>query len=205
MQLRMIRPRSLVTALLALLLASGTIALFAGIHFRWYTAPYPAFGKAVAWAINMPEPAYNFAAVIPGTLYRSSLPDDRLLKYSRRHHGVRFLVSLIGSASVHETARALGMEVTVFDWRKRMPTAEELAMLLNIIEQRTPLLVHCRAGRDRTGYAMALMRIRQQQWPLDRALAEMGEYGHARSRRETTQKLLEDWAAELSADRTAFQ
>jgi tyrosine-protein phosphatase SIW14 len=40
-----------------------------------------------------------------------------------------------------------------------------------------PVLVHCLAGRDRSGVACAVYRMEFDRWPAGRAAAEMGEYG----------------------------
>jgi len=40
-----------------------------------------------------------------------------------------------------------------------------------------PVLVHCLAGRDRTGVACAVYRMEYDRWPAERAAAEMVEYG----------------------------
>jgi len=40
------------------------------------------------------------------------------------------------------------------------------------------VLVHCAAGHDRTGLVMAYLRIKVDQWPADRAIAEMRAMGH---------------------------
>ncbi len=40
-----------------------------------------------------------------------------------------------------------------------------------------PVLVHCMAGRDRTGAVCAVYRMEYDRWPPERAAAEMGRFG----------------------------
>src|SRR5262245_9297011 len=148
--------RYLYTSLAAVFLIASCVALFGGIHFRWYKAPYRGMGKAIAWDVDMPEPAYNFDTVVPGKLYRSGLPDARFLEYARARYGIQHLVSLRGPSEVHERAKQLGMNVTVLSWGTHKLPVEDLRMLLTLFDSNERVLVHCRAGRDRSGYAIAV-------------------------------------------------
>ena len=181
---------------LCLLLATLAVGI-AGLYFHWYRAPYPAFGKRFAWMVGLPEPAYNFGVVQPGKLFRSGRPDDRFVAYVHRKYGVRHIISLIGDVEADETARKLGMTVTVFDWTHGPPTAQELRAMLEALDKNDGTLVHCNAGRDRTGYVIAIHRMREQRWSLDRAIQEMEYYGKNKSRRSENilflRKLLQDF------------
>ena len=42
--------------------------------------------------------------------------------------------------------------------------------------QRSPVLVHCAEGKDRTGYAIAAYRIVEQRWDADSAIQEMFDF-----------------------------
>ena len=184
------KQRHIVAALLVLL--TGALTLFGGMYFHWYRAPYSGFGKAVAWKIDMPEAAYNFAMVTPAKLYRSGEPDAEFLDYVRRRYGIKYVVSLNGVSQVQRIARNLGMEVKVFDWRTELPT-EELRAVLDFLNEKTGVLVHCRAGRDSTGTVIAAYRMQQQHWSVSRALQEMEAYGHSRSHRSETDQFLRHW------------
>ena len=192
-----IRKHRLIAAA-SLLFFLGAATLLGGIPFHWYRAPYSGLGKAVAWAIDMPEAGYNFAAVTPGKLYRSGAPDADFLAYVQHRYNIKYVVSLFGPLEVHRTARNLGMEVIVFDWRYRLPTSQELRVLLDFLNEKNGVLVHCKAGRDRTGYVVALQRMEQQHWSLERALQDMEAHGHSRSRRPETDRLLRQWIGELT-------
>lgn len=190
------KQRHIAAALLALFI--GAFTLLGGMHFNWYRAPYPGVGKAVAWAIDMPEAAYNFAVVTPGKLFRSGAPDADFLAYVQHRYGIKYVVSLFGPLDIHRTARNLGMEVTVLDWRTRAPTTQELRALLDFLNEKNGVLVHCNSGRDRTGYVVALHRMEQEHWSLEHALQEMEAHGHSRSRRFETNGILRHWIGELT-------
>jgi hypothetical protein len=174
---------------LAVLIIGSGIGLFGGIYFRWYTAPYNAAAKTIAWSVAMPEPAYNFDTVVPGRLYRSGFPDARFLEYVQRRYGIQHVVSLFGASEVHARAKELGMKVTILDWRRReIPPAQDVKMLLDLFEGNERVLVHCKAGRDRTGFAIASYRILRQGWPLLGAVEEMEAHGHSRRDRLKTDR-----------------
>lgn len=165
------------TALLAAILAAGSCAAIEG---RWFRPPYGSVGKSLAWTLGVPEGAYNFDVVIPGKLYRSALPDARLLGYMRDTYGVKRLVSLAGSFDSHEAARALDIDVSVFNWRgDALPPSEELERVLDIIDEGVPVLVHCFHGQNRAGYTIAAYRVLRQQWTAEAAMGEMARHGYA--------------------------
>jgi hypothetical protein len=100
----------------AFLIAITVAVAYVATEARWFSPPYGAFGKQLAWALSIPEGAYNFDVVIPGRLYRSALPDARLVERLRQVHGVERLVSLAGPFESHQKARDLGIDP---GWRAR--------------------------------------------------------------------------------------
>jgi hypothetical protein len=167
----------------AVLAAACLLALLGGIYLgialRWFGAPYPSFGKEIAWLLGEQEAAYNFGVVEPGRVYRSGKPDERLIRYLRERYGVTRIVSLAGPFPAHETARELGIEVRVFDWPiEHLPPLSELQAVLGMLDSGGPTLVHCWGGSDRTGVTMAAYRVRRDGWSLGEAVREMARYGH---------------------------
>lgn len=45
-------------------------------------------------------------------------------------------------------------------------------------ELRRPILIHCSRGADRTGIAVAMWRILNSKWDVERAITEMDYYGY---------------------------
>lgn len=56
-----------------------------------------------------------------------------------------------------------------------------------------PVLVHCSAGRHRTGYLCALYRIERQGWSLDRAMEEMLSFGFDRESQTVVERQLREY------------
>ncbi len=106
----------------------------------------------------------NFHAVVPNEFYRSAQPDAADLDHAAAL-GVRTVINLRGAkpgapwyeAEVAE-ARKLGITLVDFHMSARHPLSQERAaeLLALMLAAEKPLLVHCRAGADRTGLATAL-------------------------------------------------
>jgi undecaprenyl-diphosphatase len=170
--------RIIIAVSIGLLIAVGLGYL--GIKARWRRAPYPSASKAIAWAVGCSEEAYNFEVVVPGRIYRSARPDERWYRYVHDKYGVRHIVRLNGpNDPVPPPPRDLDMIVTMLNWRTGdRPPREELDKVLGILDGPEPVLVHCWAGADRTGYAIAAYRIVRQGWPAEKAFAEMNRFWH---------------------------
>lgn len=187
----MSRRQKFIYIVLAVLIIGNSVGLF-GIYSRWWKAPYDGTGKAVAWSVGLPEPAYNFDTVVAGKLYRSGLPDARFLDYVRQRYGIQHIVSLVGASEIHARAKELGMNVTVLDWQTAEPPAQDLKMLLELFDRNEQVLLHCRAGRDRSGYAIAVYRMSRQHWSIERAIKDMEAHGHSRRHRLETNRILRE-------------
>ena len=62
------------------------------------------------------------------------------------------------------------------------PESEDIVILLSALRRlsadpsRWPVFVHCAAGKDRTGYAIASYRIIEENWQADDAIHEMFDF-----------------------------
>lgn len=172
------RIRSLIFPFVILFLALIFVS-YVGIKSRWFRAPYPSFGKEIAWLIGLPEQAYNFDIVLPGKLYRSGKPDEKFLSYVKKKYGIQNIISFTGKEPSHEFAREIGLNVVVYEWSTRhLPDKQELKEVIDYIDRNRNTLVHCAGGSDRTGYTVAFYRMWRQQWPVERAVHEMEKYWH---------------------------
>jgi len=79
------------------------------------------------------------------------------------------------------------------------PERKEIVRFLQIVSnpKRTPVLVHCQHGADRTGTMSALYRIVVEGWTKEEAIAEMTEGGF---RFHKIWANLPDWIAELDIE-----
>lgn len=107
----------------------------------------------------------NFAAVVPGAVYRSAQPDPAELRRYQDLYGIKTVINLRGAEAGQdwygaETAAAAHLGLTHVDFRMSASTqlssaeAADLITLLKTAEK--PVLIHCKAGSDRTGLAAAL-------------------------------------------------
>ena len=167
------------------------------MDFKIARAPYPAFGKTVAWLLGSQEPAYNFNVVVPGKIYRSSNPDPAFLDHVTQKYGVKTVVSLAGPQPWFEYARAKGLVVNDYAWgTSKLPPRDELVQVQAILESATPddpILVHCSAGADRTGYAVALYRVQFQGWSQEDAVEEMRNYWHFPEKKEVLHNQISEY------------
>jgi len=120
----------------------------------------------------------RFVVVEPGVLYRSNLlSNDQFADVIRRHHiKTVFSLSFTRSDEIQAVCDRLGIK----RYLHYMPgngagPDEPYLRFLEVVQDpaNRPVLVHCSAGVQRTGGAVALFRIVEQGWTLERALAEM--------------------------------
>jgi protein tyrosine/serine phosphatase len=147
--------------------------------------------------------------VKPGVLYRSGQPTSPELDHLLRQYGVRTVVSL--RADTPEEDERIPAEVAAVgrygaNYRQiamsTPPTAEQMRECLSAIRSSDlarPILVHCKAGRTRTGAVVALWRVLEEGWSRDDAIAEARDYGlHDRD----TMRFIREYApARLSRSR----
>jgi protein tyrosine/serine phosphatase len=66
--------------------------------------------------------------------------------------------------------------------RGARPREDEILLFLSALRRamadpkRTPVLVHCEEGKDRTGYAIAAYRVVEEGWDADTAIQEMFDF-----------------------------
>jgi len=118
----------------------------------------------------------GFREGAPG-LFRSPQPKEELLIQRIEDHGIRSVVSMRGGRSARMSERATLVSDTRFYQvpisAKRPVRPEALRELWRIARHAPrPLLVHCRAGVDRTGLAMALFVLHDTD-DLDAARAQL--------------------------------
>ena len=146
----------------------------------------PARGLGLAFLVALSSLGcarllYNFGAVEPGRIYRTAQPSPLLLSWAQRRHGIRSIVNLRGRTPGYESAFAAEHGLRIFHLRlsaSRPPSPEQVERFLEIVRDpdNQPVLVHCRAGVDRTGYMIGLYRTEALGWSPQRALHEMNRF-----------------------------
>ncbi|HYL98290.1 MAG TPA: tyrosine-protein phosphatase, partial [Blastocatellia bacterium] len=128
----------------------------------------------------------NFHVVVGGAIYRGAQPDARGLA-DLKALGVRTVIDLRGFDEVARKEKAtcdqLGLRFYSFPlsgiWAPDKAKEEQVQAILADHSQ-WPVYLHCRLGKDRTGTAYALFRMREQCWSYDSAVSEAYLIGMSR-------------------------
>jgi protein tyrosine phosphatase (PTP) superfamily phosphohydrolase (DUF442 family) len=115
---------------------------------------------------------------ISTNLYRSAQPNAQGMK-NLKQKGIATVVNLRSFNSDRDEIGNTGLgyqHVYMKAWR---PERKEIVRFLQIVTdpKRTPVLVHCQHGADRTGTMCAVYRIAVQGWTKEEAVREMTDGG----------------------------
>lgn len=152
--------------------------------------------------------ARNLGVVVEGRLYRSGRLTPRTLKLLRDKLSVRTVIDLGAThpgskdeAAIAKAAADLG--ITRHSCRGLRgdgtgnPNVYAHALRLLAQEHDGPVLIHCAAGADRTGVAVALYRHAVQGLSLEDAMAEARRYRHDPARSPGTRPFVDQHAAAI--------
>jgi tyrosine-protein phosphatase SIW14 len=130
----------------------------------------------------------NFGVVRQGVLYRSAQPYPRGLTELLERDGIKTIVNLRQSSeepgtgwyeaekswAEHHGVRMIDLPIH----SGGIPTNKQVAYFLALCRDPNthPILLHCQAGKDRTGYLAAIYRMEFDGWPAERAIQEMQQY-----------------------------
>ncbi len=139
-------------------------------------------GGITYYATLLPK---RFAVVDEGKLYRSAQPSIRQLDHMIDTLGLKTILIVRSGKSSRvpneiEHAQARGLTVVHIPIESRQPISDaHIAEFFRNIDDpaRRPILIHCSAGRHRTGYLCARYRIDRQGWSLERAIDELRSFG----------------------------
>lgn len=115
---------------------------------------------------------------IDNHLYRSAQPTKEGVK-KLKEMGIETIVNLRSFHSDRFEISNTGMGYEHIYMKAWHPEQKEIVRFLQIVTnpKRTPVLVHCQHGADRTGTMTALYRIIVQGWSKEDAIREMMEGG----------------------------
>lgn len=129
----------------------------------------------------------NFHEVAPGMFYRSAQPDAVRLSNVIKTYGIRTVINLRGESTDqwYRDERGISVEagLNYVDFELSSGddlTDEQLDRLVTLLKDSPrPVLVHCRAGADRSGLASAAYQLVVGNLPREEAAGQLSfRYGH---------------------------
>lgn len=137
---------------------------------------------AVAYRASVFRISQNFAVVEPNKLYRSAQLTTAELEQTIQNYGIKTVISLRGTplaTSFYEqqdiALRRLHTNFIPIDMsEKYYPDEKVLRQILSAFEKSEyPILIHCRAGSDRTGLVAALYQQIYMHKSADESLEQL--------------------------------
>lgn len=134
-----------------------------------------------------PYISLNLGVIAPGLAYRSSTPGGWVGDVIRERELASILNLRGGKPTdgwyIREVQGAREAGVDFYDFplsAVRRPTRRELLMLIDVLAAAPPpILIHCRAGADRTGLASALYKLYVLGLPPEEAMDQFSiRFGH---------------------------
>lgn len=134
--------------------------------------------RPATWAQPMKMQGVPNLHKVSEDLYRSAQPTAEGMK-NLREFGIKTIVSLRSYHSDRDEIGTTDLEYEHLPMQSWHPETEEVIQFLKIVTnpKKTPVLVHCQHGADRTGTMSALYRITIQDWTKEEAIVEMKEGG----------------------------
>ncbi len=125
----------------------------------------------------------NFSKVTE-RLWRGGQPDPDDPEVFRRlaAAGVKTVIDLRSDHDDYRQLQGTALRYVRIPMHAWHPEREDIVLFLAAVERATadpsawPVYVHCAAGKDRTGYAVASYRIVEQGWDADTAIEEMFDF-----------------------------
>ncbi len=131
-------------------------------------------------------------------LYRSAQPTAEGMQNLKKR-GVATVVNLRSFHSDRDDIGGTGLAYEHIYMKAWHPERKEIVRFLQIVTdpKRTPVLVHCQHGADRTGTLCAMYRVAVQGWTKEEAIREMTQGGFGF---HEVWKNLPSWIADLDIE-----
>jgi protein tyrosine phosphatase (PTP) superfamily phosphohydrolase (DUF442 family) len=130
------------------------------------------------WAQRLELPGVDNLHKVSDELYRGAQPTIEGME-RLKELGIKTIVNLRSFHSDREEIGDTGLSYEHIYMKTWHAEDKEVVRFLKIVTDpnRTPILVHCQRGADRTGTMCAIYRIAVQGWSKEEAIAEMTEGG----------------------------
>lgn len=134
----------------------------------------PPTNRPPRWAKPMQRRGVPNLHKVSDTLYRSAQPSPEGM-INLKAMGIETIVSLRSFHSDRNEIGDTGLAYEHIYMKAWHPEEKEAVRFLEIATnpKRTPVLVHCQHGADRTGAMSALYRVAVQGWSKEEAIKEM--------------------------------
>jgi len=143
-----------------------------------YTADTSPTNRPANWAKPIQMEGVPNLHKVSDTLYRSAQPSAEGMK-KLKAMGIETVVNLRSFHSDRDEIGETGLTYEHISMKAWHSEEEESVRFLQIVTnpKRTPVLVHCQHGADRTGTMCVLYRVAVQSWSKEEALKEMTQGG----------------------------
>ena len=143
-----------------------------------YAAETSPANRSAQWAETMEMKGVPNLHKVSDTLYRSAQPSPEGIR-NLKNMGIETIVNLRSFHSDRDDIGDTGLAYEHIYMKTWHPEEEDAVRFLQIVTnpKRTPVLVHCQHGADRTGTMCALYRITVGGWSKEEALKEMMQGG----------------------------
>ena len=164
-------------AAIILLAAIGLLALITLLTVN-KPKTTPVSTRPASWAEPIALEGVPNLHRVSSDLYRSAQPTAEGM-LNLKDMGIETVVNLRSFHSDRDEIGSTGLGYEHIYMKAWHPERKEAVRFLQIVanSKRTPVLVHCLHGADRTGTMCALYRIAVQGWSKERALQEMTQGG----------------------------
>jgi len=163
----------------------------------------PAKIKDAIHVTGLEKELNNFHSVQTGFLYRSAQLSPKFLEKMIKKLGIKTIINLRGR-NEHmrwwrkEQALAKKLGVTFYNIpmaAAHLPKKQNILILLNIYQKaKTPILIHCYSGADRTGEAAALWILEYQKLGKKEALKQLSfKYWHLQFKYPAKRRFINLW------------
>lgn len=154
--------------------------------------------RPAKWAAPMELEGVPNLHRVSDTLYRSAQPSKTGME-NLETLGIETIVNLRSFNSDRDEIKDTHLAYEHLYMKAWHPEEKEIVSFLKIVSnpKRTPVLVHCKHGADRTGTICAIYRIVIEGWTVDEAVDELlnGGYGF-----HETWANLEPWIRSLDLE-----
>jgi tyrosine-protein phosphatase SIW14 len=132
------------------------------------------------WASKVIESSLKNWYKLDNHIYRSEQPDEKEFKIIKEL-GIGTILNLRERHTDNKETKNINLKLYHYKLSTRKINYNDLVKILKIIKkEKSPILIHCWHGSDRTGAVAAVYRIIFQNWSKKDALDELinGGYGY---------------------------